>query len=63
MTNEDILIGIRTLLKQTQDLEKVFASFLDPKCMTGHDQAINNIILLKTSLEVILNEQKLTVYA
>ncbi|KAK6890328.1 MutS protein-like protein 4 [Candida tropicalis] len=51
MTNEDILIGIRTLLKQTQDLEKVFASFLDPKCMTGHDQAINNIILLKTSLE------------
>ncbi|RCK59632.1 MutS 4 [Candida viswanathii] len=51
MTNEDILTGIRSLLKQTSDLEKMFTSFLDPKSITGQDQAINNIILLKTALE------------
>ncbi|EMG49034.1 hypothetical protein G210_0295 [Candida maltosa Xu316] len=51
MTNEDILINIRSQMKQTRDLENAFASFLEPKCISGQDQAINNVILLKTVLK------------
>ena len=51
INDEDALISIRSLLKHTCDLEKVFSTFLEPRGLLSQEQEINNIILLKTVLQ------------
>lgn len=51
INDEDMLINIRSLLKHTCDLEKVFSTFLEPRGSLNREQEINNIILLKTVLQ------------
>ncbi|KAI5955391.1 MSH4 [Candida margitis] len=52
ISQETILIRVKYVLKRFPDLDKLFASFLNPESNISQEQMINNILLLKSTLSL-----------
>lgn len=50
LSQENILLAIKNVLKNFPDLDRLFASFLNPESTIGQEQMINNILSLKSTL-------------